>query len=60
MITFNGETEPYKGDFKLIDNTAELGIGFNEPFPIPVEVEWESVPNKCSGEFIRVISLKRK
>lgn len=60
MITFDGETEPYKGDFKLIDNTSEMGIGFNGSFPIPVEVDWVSVPNKCSGEFIRVTSLKRK
>lgn len=60
MIAFNGETQPYKGEFKLIDNTSEMGIGFNEPFPINVKVDWVSVPNKCSGEFIKVISLKRK
>ena len=60
MITFYGETEPYKGEFKLIDNTSDMGIGFNEPFPIRVEVAWVSVPNKCSGNFIKVLSLKRK
>ena len=39
MITFNGETRPYVGDFKLIDN--DLGITCNETFPIYVQIDWQ-------------------
>ena len=60
MITFNGDTQPNHGDFKLIDNSADIGINFNESFPIYVQVDWAAVPNKCSDDFIKVTKLKRK
>ena len=59
MITFNGEPRPYVGDFKLIDNSADLGISINETFPIYVNVEWISDPYKCLGNYIKVTKLKR-
>jgi hypothetical protein len=42
MITFNGETRPYTGDFKLIENGTQLGIKDNEAFPIFVKVDWKT------------------
>jgi len=42
MITFNGETTPNAGDFKLISNNpADLGISANDKFPMHVYVEWK-------------------
>ena len=58
MITFNGETRPYAGDFKLIEN--DLGITCHETFPIYVKVDWTSDPNKCFGKYITVTKLKRQ
>lgn len=49
MINFNGETKPYVGDFKLIDNAADLGISENDKFPIYAKVEWEpDTANVCN------------
>ena len=59
MITFNGETRPYEGDFKLIDNSSELGFTLNDAFPIYVKVDWTSDPTKCFGNYITVTRLKR-
>jgi len=59
MITFNGETEPYKGDFKLIDNSTEIGIRTNETFPVYVKVDWTPISDKCFGNYIKVTRLKR-
>lgn len=50
MITFNGETRPYTGDFRLIntDNSVDLGITNNDTFPIYVKVDWkEDTTNVC-------------
>jgi hypothetical protein len=33
MINFDGETQPYAGDFKLIANPEDLGITENDKFP---------------------------
>ena len=63
MINFKGETEPYKGEFYLIQNSpTELGIDNNSSFPIYVKVNWESVG--CSqgglGNLINLTKFKRK
>ena len=34
MVSFDGEAQPYTGNFKLIENSNELGISYNEQFPI--------------------------
>ena len=39
MINFNNETESYKGDFKLIKNSADIDIKPNDSFPIYVTVK---------------------
>ena len=41
MISFNGETRPYTGDFKLIENSTDLGITEKDTFPIYVKVDWK-------------------
>lgn len=49
MINFNGEIKPYVGDFKLIDNAADLGISENDKFPIYAKVEWKpDTTNICN------------
>jgi hypothetical protein len=49
MINFNGETKPYTGDFKLIDNAADLGISENDKFPIYARVKWKpDTTNVCN------------
>jgi hypothetical protein len=49
MINFNGETKPYVGDFKLIDNFADLSISENDKFPIYAKVEWKpDTANVCN------------
>lgn len=60
MITFNGETQPYQGDFKLIDNSSDFNIKPNDTFPIYIKVDWTSDPNKCFENYIKVTRLKRK
>jgi hypothetical protein len=59
MINFDGVIEPYKGDFKLIDNSSDLGISLNEVFPIYVKVDWTSNRNTCGGNHVTVIRFKR-
>ena len=63
MINFKGETEPYKGDFYLIQNSpSELGIDNNTKFPVYVSVDWKS--EGCmvggTGNLIRVTRFKRR
>lgn len=60
MINFKGETRPFIGDFKLIDNSVDLGIGSSEKFPVYVKVDWVGLPDKCVGNFIKITSLKRQ
>jgi hypothetical protein len=53
MITFNGETRPYSGDYKLIENGNDLGIKDNEYFPIYVKVDWKvDMTNVCNNIII--------
>ena len=60
MVNLDGEPQPYSGNFKLIDNSNELGIDYNEPFPIYVDIQWELLPGKCNGNYIKVKKLVRK
>ncbi len=61
MINFNGETRPYTGDFKLIQNTdAELGISTRDTFPLYVKVDWTPLAGGCGATRINVTKLKRK
>ena len=49
MITFNGESKPYTGDFKLVENGADLGITDKDTFPIYVKVDWKAdTTNICN------------
>ena len=53
MITFNGETRPYIGEFKLIENSGDIGIKEDDRFPIYVKVDWkEDTTNVCNHIFI--------
>lgn len=48
MITFNGETSPYTGDFKLIENSGDLGVTDKDKFPLYVKVDWKvDTTNVC-------------
>jgi hypothetical protein len=60
MITFDGETHPYTGDYKLVDNNADLGVTSTDTFPIYVKVDWQPIPDKCSGNYIKITRIKRK
>jgi hypothetical protein len=59
MINFDGITEPYMGDFKLIDNVGDLGIQASDTFPINVKVDWTGSPNTCGGNHITITRFKR-
>jgi hypothetical protein len=52
MINFDGETQPYTGDFKLIENSSDLGISENDKFPIYAKVEWKSDTTKGCNNII--------
>jgi hypothetical protein len=59
MINFNEETKPYTGNFKLIDNAADLGISENDKFPIYAKVEWKpDTTNACNH--IIITKFERK
>ena len=61
MITFNGETQPYKGAFFLIDNNpSDLGFGATEKYPVLVKVDTANNPVKCSSDFVNIIKLERR
>jgi hypothetical protein len=63
MINFKGETQPYKGEFYLIQNSpTEFGIGNYSTFPIYVKVNWESVGclQGGLGNLIKVTKFKRR
>ena len=59
MITFNGETRPYAGDFKLIENSADLGITEKDSFPIYVKVDWKTDTAKACNHII-ITRFKRR
>jgi hypothetical protein len=50
MITFDGESKPYTGDFRLISNSAaDIGITKADKFPIYVNVDLkEDTTNVCN------------
>ncbi len=49
MINFDGETKPYVGNFKLVDNFADLSISESDKFPIYAKVEWKpDTTNACN------------
>jgi len=52
MINFDGETKPYTGDFKLIENSADLGITDNDKFPIYIKVDWKVDTTKACDRII--------
>ena len=60
MITFNGETKPYTGDFRLIsNNTADIGITDRDTFPMFVKVDWkEDKTNVCNHILITRIARR--
>lgn len=49
MINFDGDSTPYKGNFKLIDNVNDLDLGPNQAFPVHVKVSWKGTANSCSS-----------
>lgn len=59
MITFNGETKPYTGEFRQISNVSDLGITPQDTFPIYVNVDWkEDTTNVCKWIFITRIKRR--
>jgi hypothetical protein len=60
MVTFNGETQPYSGEFKLIKNTDAIGISSNARFPIHVELDWTTDSTKCFGNYITVTRIRKQ
>lgn len=63
MINFNGETEPYKGAFYLIQNNpAEFGVDSATHFPLYVRVEWinEGCTVGALGNLITITRYKRR
>jgi hypothetical protein len=57
MINFDGETRPYTGDFKLIENSSGIGISDRDAFPIFVRVAWRmNSTNACHGIIITRIT----
>jgi hypothetical protein len=60
MLNFNGETEPYKGDFYLVDNKpSELGITETTKFPVYIDVAYNHL-EKCNGAYITITGFKLK
>jgi len=60
MITFDGDSKPYSGDFRLISNRAmDIGITQFDTFPIYVRVAWkEDTSNVCHHIFITKIARR--
>jgi hypothetical protein len=59
MITFNGETKAYDGDFRLIANGGKIGITEQDKFPIYVNVDWKvDTTNVCNHILITRIARK--
>jgi len=60
MVTFTADPRPFGSDFKLIDNTADLGLSSTEIFPLYVKINYESLPDKCGGNHLNVTKLVRQ
>ncbi|MEJ7658369.1 MAG: hypothetical protein WKG07_01450 [Hymenobacter sp.] len=54
MVTFTGDPKPYSSSFKLIDNTADLGLSPTEVFPLYVKIDYVNLPDKCDDNHVRV------
>ena len=59
MITFNGETRQYTGDFKLVTNGTDLGITDNDRFPIYLKVDWKTDTTTVCNRIIITRSTRR-
>lgn len=58
MINFENNTQPYTGDFYLIDNVSDLGLPDNATFPIYAVVSYKLVSSTCN-KHIHVNSFRR-
>lgn len=59
MITFDGETKPYTGNFRRISNPGALGLTQADTFPIYVNVDWmEDTTNVCHTILITRIARR--
>ena len=59
MITFNGETRAYTGDFKLIENSDDIRVTDRDRFPFYVKVDWkEDATNVCNHILITRIARR--
>ncbi len=59
MINFQNITEPFSGDFYLIENSSDLNLPVNVTFPISAIVTYSLSGNTCGGKHIHVNSFKR-
>jgi hypothetical protein len=62
LINFKGETESFKGEFYLIQNSPyELGINNNSTFPVYIQVDWTSVGciRGALGNLIKITRFKK-
>ena len=63
LINFKGETQSYVGEFYLIQNSSELGIGQDARFPMHVKVRWTQEglePVTCAlGNIIKVLRIRK-
>ena len=60
MITFDGTSKPYAGDFGLISNkAADIGITQADTFPIYVKIDWKKdTTNICNHILITKIARR--
>lgn len=57
-LTFNGETEPFKGKFFVADNSlSDLNIAEETVFPIKVEVDTVHISDNCAYPIIHLRQL---
>jgi hypothetical protein len=60
LINFEDQTQPYQGNYFLIDNTpSDLGIEANSTFPIYALVEYLVTSNVCGGNHVHITSFKK-
>jgi hypothetical protein len=60
MLTLSGNPQPFADEFKLVDNSSELGISHTESFPIRVKVKYTVLANTCGGAHVKITSLQRQ
>jgi len=59
MMTFDGTTQPYQGNFKLIADVTGFNIKENDSFPIYVSVDTVN-EERCFGKYIKITRLERR